>query len=87
MQAGLGQTGRFGEIFVALAILMAVGGFALLGYSLSGGLDDSAVGGDAARGDALILYLFLFVMALGFGLFGILALLLGWGRHHEGFEW
>lgn len=83
----MGQTGHFGEVFVGLAVLFLAGGGILLGVSLSGGLDDSPAGATAAQNDALILYVFLFVMGVGFGLFGLMAILSGWARHHDGFEW
>ena len=87
VQEGLGQTGRFGEIFVGLALIMLAGGAALLGVMLSGFFDGSVIDTGAANGDALILTIFLFVMALGFGTFGVLAILSGWARHHDDFSW
>ena len=87
LQEGIGQTGLFGEIFIGIGLLMGVGGGILLWYGHVGGLDDSTVGHDAAIGDAGILAFFLLVMMVGFGVFGALAILSGWSRHHDDAKW
>ncbi|HUR63880.1 MAG TPA: hypothetical protein VM241_05305 [Candidatus Thermoplasmatota archaeon] len=81
LQAGLGQTGKFGEIFIGLGALIFILGavLATLGHLhfLTDGLTP-----DKGNTDAVTVgWLFLFE-GLGFTLFGVMIMLAGWGRQH-----
>jgi hypothetical protein len=81
LQAGVGQTGRFGEIFIGLGVLIAILGtvLAVMGHTrfLTDGLTP-----DHGNVDAVTVgWLFLFE-GLGFTLFGIMIMAAGWGRAH-----
>jgi hypothetical protein len=83
LQEGVGETGVFGEIFVALGILIGLGGaatHAMLGLGL---FDASPVGVAAATSDWIALGFLLLIEGIGFLGFGILALVSGWDRHHH----
>ncbi len=86
LQEGMGQTGHFGEAFVGLAFLIFSLGVVLLGLGLTGFFGGSPAGANAAGGDALVTGILFVVEGVGFGLFGVLAILMGWGRHHPAFE-
>ena len=85
LQEGLGQTGRFGEFFIALGALIALFGLLVIAVAFSwlelpffsaiGSVDDSLIAG----------FLFL-IEGVGFILFGVLAVMSGWARHHPGWE-
>jgi hypothetical protein len=81
LQSGIGQTGRFGEIFIGLGILIAILGAALTVMGSTHFLSDG-FSPDKGNTDAVTVgWLFLFE-GLGFSLFGIMIILAGWGRHH-----
>ncbi|MES2155779.1 MAG: hypothetical protein V4510_11645 [bacterium] len=83
LQEGIGQTGKLGELFIGLGGLIAVLGLTLFvigemhmlsdGFSPDGGNVDAVTVG----------FLFLFE-GIGFVVFGVMIVLAGWGRHHEG---
>jgi hypothetical protein len=81
LQEGIGQTGRFGETFVALGLLIAILGATLFAMGQTHYLSDG-FSPDKGNTDAVTVgFLFLFE-GLGFVLFGIMILWAGWGRHH-----
>ncbi|MEA3191405.1 MAG: hypothetical protein QOD77_1987 [Thermoplasmata archaeon] len=79
LQEGLGQTGRFGEIFIGLGLLILVFGSVLwwLGHSHA-----LTTGFPPAGSDAITVGALFFFEGLGFTLFGTMVMLAGWGRHH-----
>jgi hypothetical protein len=81
LQEGIGQTGRFGEIFIGLGILIAILGAALATMGHTRFLSDG-FSPDKGNTDAVTTgWLFLFE-GLGFLLFGIMIMVAGWGRQH-----
>ena len=78
----------FGKMFIILAAVFLVGGLTLLALKPLGLQQDSVVGEPAAAGDAQILGIFLLVMTVGFGTFGVLALRGNWAggddESHDG---
>lgn len=81
LQEGMGQTGRFGEIFIGLGLLIAILGASLAVMGHTRFLTDG-FGADHGNTDAVTVgWLFLFE-GLGFLLFGIMIMLAGWGRQH-----
>ncbi|HEX2066632.1 MAG TPA: hypothetical protein VHI93_07460 [Candidatus Thermoplasmatota archaeon] len=81
LQEGLGHTGRFGEIFIGLGVLIAVLGAALAVMGHTHFLKDG-YGFDSGNPDAVTVgWLFLFE-GIGFTLFGVMVMVAGWGRHH-----
>jgi hypothetical protein len=81
LQEGIGQTGRFGEIFIGLGILITVLGAALTVMGTTHFLSDGTTF-DHGNVDAVTVgWLFLFE-GLGFTLFGIMIMAAGWGRAH-----
>lgn len=86
IQQGLGPTGRFGEVFVALALLIGVVGILFFFWTTTSYFDDSPVGGGPARDDMRTLAYWYVVMGLGFGAFGAMVMLSGWARHHPDSE-
>lgn len=83
MQAGVGSSGLFGEIFIGLGILIGLFGGVTWGLSLAGFYDDSPVGATAARGDWTGLSFLAFIEGLGFIVFGVMVMVAGWDRHHH----
>jgi hypothetical protein len=83
VQHGMGETGVFGEIFVVLGILIGLGGAVSLVMLGMGVFDDSPVGRDAAAADWIGLGFLLLIEGIGFLMFGILAMVSGWDRHHH----
>ncbi|MCA1818656.1 MAG: hypothetical protein ABR562_02195 [Thermoplasmatota archaeon] len=81
LQEGLGQTGRFGEFFIVLGILIFVGG-AILAFVGHHDLLHDGTGLDGGNSDAVQVGWLFFFEGLGFTLFGIMVMLAGWGRHH-----
>jgi hypothetical protein len=77
---GSGETGVFGEIFIGLGILIALGGIGLWVLQATGFFDDSPVGSVAANNDAFTLWFLLFIEGLGFTIFGVMCLVSGWDR-------
>lgn len=85
LQKELGQTGRFGEFFIGLGALIALGGIVII----VGGVFDAPLLGftktvpavDGIQAGALFL-----IEGIGFILFGVLAIMSGWARHHPGWE-
>ena len=81
LQEGIGQTGKFGEIFIGLGILIGILGAALTVMGSTHFLTDG-FSPDKGNTDAVTVgWLFLFE-GLGFTLFGVMIMLAGWGRHH-----
>jgi uncharacterized membrane protein YidH (DUF202 family) len=81
LQEGIGQTGKFGEIFIGLGVLIAILGVALTVMGTTHFLTDG-FSPDKGNTDAVTVgWLFLFE-GLGFTLFGVMIMLAGWGRHH-----
>jgi len=81
LQEGMGSTGRFGEFFVILGVLILIGGIVLTTVGHMDLLHDGA-GSDHGNSDAVQAgWLFLFE-GLGFCVFGVMVMLSGWGRHH-----
>ncbi len=78
-----GETGVFGEVFIGLGLLIGLVGLTFWVLSMVGFYDDSPVGATAARGDWIALGFLFFIEGLGFTLFGIMALVAGWDRHHH----
>lgn len=87
MQAGLGTTGRFGEIFIALGLVIGLLGGLFWFLSTTDSYESSVVTQQAANNDSFILGFLFFIEGVGFCAFGVLCLLMGWGRRHSGFEW
>jgi len=81
LQEGLGQTGRFGEFFIVLGILIFIGGTILATVGHQDMLQDGT-GTDKGNSDAVQVGWLFFFEGLGFTLFGIMVMLAGWGRHH-----
>lgn len=79
LQEGLGQTGRFGEIFIGLGLLIAVLGGALWWLGHGHVLTNGPHGGGS---DAILTGALFFFEGLGFTLFGVMIMVSGWGRHH-----
>jgi uncharacterized membrane protein YidH (DUF202 family) len=81
LQKGIGQTGKFGEIFIGLGVLIAILGTALavMGHMrfLTDGFSPDKGNTDAVTVGWLVLF-----EGLGFCLFGIMIMLAGWGRQH-----
>ena len=84
---GVGQTGRLGEIFIALGLFIFVYGLALWGLTYSSAVQGSPIGGARAAHDMFPVWFFYIVMGIGFSVFGTMAVLSGWGRHHVDAEW
>lgn len=82
-QEGVGKTGLFGEIFIGLGLLIGLFGGITWGMSLAGFFDDSPVGAEAVRADWTALSFLYAVMGLGFIVFGAMAIMAGWDRHHH----
>ena len=83
LQEGIGQTGKLGEIFIGLGGLIALLGVALFVIGEMGWLTDG-FSPDGGNTDAVTVgFLFLFE-GIGFVIFGVMIMLAGWGRHHEG---
>lgn len=82
-QEGIGKTGLFGEIFIGLGLLIGAFGGVTWGMSMAGFFDGSPVGAVAVRGDWIGLGFLFLVEGLGFLIFGILAIVAGWDRHHH----
>ena len=81
LQEGIGQTGRFGEIFIALGFLILLLGTILFVLGQTHTLSDG-FSPDKGNKDAVTVgWLFLFE-GLGFMLFGVMIMLSGWGRAH-----
>jgi uncharacterized membrane protein YidH (DUF202 family) len=81
LQQGIGQTGKFGEIFIGLGILIAILGGALFAMGNLRFLTDGLTP-DKGNTDAVTVgWLFLFE-GIGFMLFGIMIMAAGWGRQH-----
>ncbi len=81
LQEGIGQTGKLGEVFCGLGLLIAILGVILFAAGQMGVMSDSYTpdGGDS---DAIqVGFLFLFE-GLGFIVFGIMIIAAGWGRSH-----
>lgn len=77
----------FGKMFIILAFVFLLGGLALFALKPLGLQENSTVGEAAAAGDAQILGIFLIVMTVGFGTFGVLALKGKWaGGEDDGHE-
>lgn len=81
LQEGIGQTGKFGEIFIGLGILIAILGatLAVMGHTrfLTDGFSPDKGNTDAVTTG----WLFLFE-GIGFCVFGAMIMLAGWGRAH-----
>lgn len=83
LQEGIGQTGKLGELFIGLGALIAVLGIVLFAMGETHFLKDG-VSPDGGNTDAVTVgFLFLFE-GIGFVVFGVMIVLSGWGRHHEG---
>lgn len=81
LQEGIGQTGRFGEIFIGLGILIALLGGTLFVMGETHFLTDG-FSPDKGNTDAVTVgWLFLFE-GIGFIVFGVMIMLAGWGRAH-----
>ncbi|MHB8632629.1 MAG: hypothetical protein ACYDBQ_01495 [Thermoplasmatota archaeon] len=87
LQEGIGQTGRLGEIFIGLGVLIFFYGIALWILSSTPAIQNSVIGGARAYDDLLPVWFFYCVMGVGFSVFGIMAVLAGWGRHHPDSSW
>jgi hypothetical protein len=81
LQAGVGSSGLFGEIFIGLGLLIGLFGGVTWGLSLAGFYDGSPVGAIAVRGDWTALGFLFMIEGLGFMIFGVMALVAGWDRH------
>ncbi|HET6399750.1 MAG TPA: hypothetical protein VFH47_09385 [Candidatus Thermoplasmatota archaeon] len=82
----IGPTGRFGEVFIALAVLIGIVGILFLAWTQTSYFEESPVGQHAAEGDMQILGYWYVVMGIGFGVFGAMVMLSGWARHHPDSE-
>lgn len=81
LQEGIGQTGRFGEVFVGLGALITILGATLFTLGEMGFFTDG-FSPDKGNSDAIqVGFLFLFE-GIGFIVFGIMIIAAGWGRHH-----
>ena len=81
LQEGIGQTGRFGEIFIGLGILIAILGGTLFAMGHARFLTDG-FSPDHGNTDAVTVGWLFFFEGLGFILFGIMIMAAGWGRQH-----
>ena len=81
LQEGLGHTGRFGEFFIVLGILIFIGG-AILAFVGHNNLLHDGTSLDKGNSDAVQTGWLFFFEGLGFTLFGVMVMLAGWGRHH-----
>jgi hypothetical protein len=81
LQEGIGQTGKFGEIFIGLGVLIAILGAALYTMGETHFLTDG-FSPDKGNTDAVTVGWLFFFEGLGFILFGVMIMLAGWGRHH-----
>ncbi len=84
---GMGQTGRLGEIFLGLGVFIFLYGIALWILSGTSAITNSVIGGHRAADDMLTVWFLYLVMGVGFSVFGVMAMLAGWGRHHVDAEW
>ncbi len=85
IQEGLGGTGKFGEGFVALGLLGGIGGtiLILMGVFMSWPQWND---GPSVYTDSLTSGMLFLMMGLGFIVFGVMAMMSGWARHHPGFD-
>ena len=81
VQEGLGETGRFGEAFIGLGLLILVGGVIEMVWA------NVADVGRVGHYDHNLVGFLYFIEGLGFLIFGAMVMLAGWGRHHANFEW
>jgi hypothetical protein len=80
-----GQTGHFGETFLALGGLFLILGLSIVGsafYVFSAWNTPS----DTVEVDAIQSGLLFAVAGIGFTTFGGMAIMSGWGRHHPKFD-
>jgi cytochrome c biogenesis protein ResB len=82
MQEGVGSTGRFGEIFVVLGLLIMVLGGILWGLGATGFFQDPNKIADGGASDAVQSGALFFFEGLGFTAFGAMVMVTGWARHH-----
>jgi hypothetical protein len=82
LQEGLGQTGRFGEFFIVLGVLILIGGAILAWVGHYNMLGDGSSYLDRGNSDAVQAGWLFFFEGLGFTIFGAMVMLAGWGRHH-----
>lgn len=82
LQEGLGQTGRFGEFFIVLGILIFIGGAILAFVGHGNVLQDGTSHVDKGNSDAVQVGWLFFFEGLGFTVFGAMVMWAGWGRHH-----
>jgi len=81
LQAGVGQTGRFGEIFIGLGLLIGILGGALAIMGTTQFRTDGHTP-DHGNTDAVTVGWLFFFEGLGFTLFGVMIMAAGWGRAH-----
>jgi hypothetical protein len=86
LQKGIGQTGRLGEFFIVLALMILVFGIVITVLGETRFLSDGT-GSDGGNTDAVTVgWLFVFE-GLGFTVFGLMIVLAGWARHHDDSDW
>lgn len=81
LQEGIGQTGRFGEVFVGLGLLIAILGAVLFVAGETGKMTDGFQP-DGGNSDAIQVGWLFFFEGLGFIVFGVMIVAAGWGRAH-----
>ena len=82
IQSEVGSSGRFGEVFIALGIVILLGGIAMWGLGAAGAFD-GGIAQEAGSNDSILVGLLFVVEGLGFTIFGAVALLSGWDRHKD----
>ena len=82
MQKEIGGSGRVGEAFVALGLVILLGGIALLAVGRTGYFAAGPTGAGGSWDGAIAGILFV-VEGIGFMVFGAVAILSGWDRHHD----
>lgn len=83
VQEGLGQTGRFGEAFVGLGLLILLGGIGHIASPLFG-FPLFPLTGNEPVVEALPIGILFVLEGVGFVVFGVMAIRSGWARHHPG---
>lgn len=81
-QEGIGHTGRVGEAFIALGILIGILGLVLFWLGETRSLTDGYGAGAGNHDSVTVGFLFLFE-GIGFVVFGLMIIIAGWDRHHD----